>query len=100
MIFKMPLKLCLFIALIQYAQAFNSGQEYTTARQCKVECVDTGGVFCRDYATPSAGFCCFTPTTSPCDLRNQMCTSSQNEMSKYFACPFDEKVCGTQSLDV
>ncbi len=54
---------------LAFAQ-YKNGDGMKTAKACKETCVDKGGVFCRDFGELSFGYCCDSPTTSPCNLRS------------------------------
>lgn len=95
---KNPFILLLLLSVVTCQ--YRNGDGMTSARACKETCIDKGGVFCRNFGELASGYCCDSATTSPCNLRMQQCTIFQDDVQKYYSCPFNETVCGPQTIDV
>ena len=72
----------------------------TFSRSCKLECIDRGYEFCLDKTTPTTGYCC-EDEAGCAEHRNHICSFEQEYTSgvgfDYWACPFDQQFCGTDS---
>lgn len=70
---KKPCSLLLLLVTLASAQ-YKNGDGMQTAKQCRESCVNKGGVFCRNFGELNFGYCCDSPTTSPCSKSTMQCT--------------------------
>lgn len=47
-----------------------AGERINTAARCKTNCIDQGGVFCKQFGVLDWGYCCYTDMGLPCDRRS------------------------------
>ena len=95
----MALLVCAFFPMNSWG-GFIAGDTIRTAQLCNTSCLDQGGVFCRPFGVQDYGYCCYTEMGLPCDKRSQLCTSQSSDVAKFYSCPFEEKICGAQTIDV
>lgn len=54
--------------------AYKSGDGMSKAADCRANCVDKGGVFCKNFGVDNFGYCCDSANTSPCSMQTMQCT--------------------------